>query len=57
MNVLLYVVGEKKNFVFNEINIVMSNLKINKMNLGKLICWRYDEDMVILFCCFCYKVC
>lgn len=36
-NALLHA-GEKKNPASNEINIVTSNLKINKMNPGKLIC-------------------
>lgn len=37
-NALLHAAGEKKTPASNEINIVTSNLKINKMNPGKLIC-------------------
>lgn len=48
--------AKKKNPASNEINIVTSNLKINKMNPGKLICWRHDEDTATLPRCFRHKV-
>lgn len=54
-NALLQAAGEK-NPASNEINIVTSNLKINKMNPGKLICWRHDEDAATLLRCFRHKV-